>query len=147
MRARALLLLACLVGMSCTDSATDPQVRPRGAPSFARVHFIGDATCTQIGSNLVCDFKIAGLGNISSATVEVQAPFTCTKTNGGQQFVQPGGLASGSQSNVPVSNGQITVSGFVVSGGRSCPDGFGADFGGVATVFINGVSVGTIPIT
>lgn len=128
-----LALLAAVVGIAGAAYAGNP-------------HFIGQSSCTQSGSTLICDFKIAGLGNISSATVEVQAPFSCNKTNGGEQFVQPGGLASTSEENVPVTNGQITVTDFVVSGG-SCPDSFSATFSGEATVLVNGEVIGTIPIS
>lgn len=132
---------------ACTkDQPTPTAPVVPGAPHFARVHFIGDRSCTQVGSNLLCDFKVAGLGNISTATVTVQAPFSCTKTTNGEQFVQPGGLASSTQSGVPVSNGQITVTDFVVQGGR-CPDQFSPTFSGNATLIINGEVVGTIPIT
>jgi hypothetical protein len=112
----------------------------------ANAHFVGDRNCTQVGSNLVCNFKVAGLGNISQTTVTVQAPFSCTKTTNGQQYVQPGGLASSTQQNVPVSNGQITVTNFTVAGGR-CPDQFNPTFAGEATVIVGGETVGTIPIT
>jgi hypothetical protein len=112
----------------------------------ASAHFVGARNCTQVGSNLVCNFKVAGLGNISETTVTVQAPFSCTKTTNGEQFVQPGGLASSTQQNVPVSNGQITVTNFTVSGGR-CPDQFSPTFSGSASVIVGGVTVGTIPIT
>jgi hypothetical protein len=117
-----------------------------GAAVAANAHFIGARSCTQSGSDLLCTFKVAGLGNISTATVTVQAPFSCTKTTNGDQDVRPGGLASSSQSNVPVSNGQITVTNFVVSGGN-CPDQFSPTFSGNATVIVNGVTIGTIPIS
>jgi hypothetical protein len=145
MKRTTLLPLAALaLSVACSERSLDPT--EIDVPNLARVHFIGDASCTQVGTNLLCDFKVAGLGNISTATVTVQAPFACTKTNGGDQFVEPGGLASATQEGVPVSNGQITVTDFQVTGGP-CPDHFGADFGAVATLIINGVTVGTIPIT
>ena len=112
----------------------------------ASAHFVGARSCTQSGSNLVCNFKVAGLGNISQTSVTVQARFSCTKTTNGEQFVQPGGLASSTQQNVPVSNGQITVTNFTIAGGR-CPDAFSPTFTGQATVIVGGVTVGTIPIT
>jgi hypothetical protein len=146
-RSIPLAIAALALAVACNNNEdrsaripTDPIV-----PHFA-VHFVGGRSCTQVGSNLLCNFKVAGLGNISTATVTVQAPFSCTKTTNGEQFVQPGGLASATQQNVPVSNGQITVTDFVVQGGR-CPDQFSPTFSGNATLIINGVVVGTIPIT
>ncbi|HEX5830240.1 MAG TPA: hypothetical protein VFY16_04605 [Gemmatimonadaceae bacterium] len=130
--------------MACNDTPTTPT--DIAGPSLARAHFIGDPSCTQVGSNLVCDFKVAGLGNVSEVDITVQAPFQCAKSTGGNLDVRPGGLASASQSNVPVTNGQITIENFVVSGGRRCPDGFAPDFGNTATLIINGVTL-TIPIT
>src|SRR5215216_1667384 len=113
---------------ACSDNTSAPtdQGQQPLTPAFA-VHFVGARSCTQSGDNLLCSFKVAGLGNISSATVTITAPFSCTKTNGGEQFVQPGGLASSSQQGVPVSNGQITLTNFQVTGGH-CPDAFGATF-------------------
>jgi hypothetical protein len=141
----ALLALA----LACSDNSANNPVET-GGPEFASAHFIGTASCTQSGSDLLCNFKVSGLGNISTATVVVTAPFSCTKTNGGEQFVQPGGLASGSQQNVPVSNGQITETNFVVSGAR-CPDAFNPTFSGNATLTISSggqtLFTGTIPIT
>ena len=134
---RVLVLLAAFVGAALMVGT---------AAVAANAHFIGDRSCTQSGANLLCSFKVAGLGNISTATVTVSAPFSCTKTTNGEQDVRPGGLASASQSNVPVSNGQITVTNFQVAGGR-CPDQFSPTFSGQATVTVNGVVIGTIPIT
>jgi hypothetical protein len=145
-RTMFLSMAALVVAAACSENSKEPLANTPLAPEFSNVHFIGASSCTQQGSNLICSFKVAGLGNISTATVTVTAPFSCTKTTNGQQYVQPGGLASSSQSNVPVSNGQITVTDFVVSGGR-CPDGFGPTFSGSASLYINGVFVGTIPIT
>ena len=144
MKRTILLSLTALALSACSERSPSPTAFER--PSLARVHFIGAASCTQVGSVLLCDFKVAGLGNISTATVTVQAPFSCAKITNGAQDVRPGGLASASQAGVPVSNGQITVTDFPVTGGR-CPDHFGPDFGGSATLIINGVTVGTIPIT
>src|SRR5215207_8413965 len=118
----AALTVALATGCGDTSSAPTEQDQPILTPAFA-VHFVGSRSCTQSGDNLLCSFKVAGLGNISTATVTITAPFSCTKTNGGEQFVQPGGLASSSQQGVPVSNGQITLTNFQVSGGR-CPDAF-----------------------
>jgi hypothetical protein len=141
---RLIPFIALAFAAACNEQSNTP-VDSSPLPDFA-IHFIGSPSCTQVGSNLSCNFKVAGLGNISTATVTVQAPFTCAKTTNGEQDVRPGGLASSSQSGVPVSNGQITVTGFTVTGGR-CPDGFAPDFGTTATLIINGTTVGTIPIT
>jgi hypothetical protein len=149
MRSVTLLPLVGLafVCAACADTTTSPRSSPSDAPRFARAHFVGDRSCTQEGSSLLCDFKVAGLGNISTAEVTVEAPFQCAKTNRGEQEVRPGGLASASESDVPVSNGQITLADFEVSGGRQCPGPFRPDFGGSATLIINGVVIGQIPIS
>jgi hypothetical protein len=140
------LTLLPVLGLALFAACSDNPTAATDGPALARVKFIGERSCTQIGSNLFCDFKVAGLGNISTATVRVEAPFSCTKTTNGAQFVEPGGLASSADTPVPVSNGNITVDDFQVTGGR-CPGPFAATFSGSASLFINGQFIGTILIT
>jgi hypothetical protein len=142
------LTLLPVLGLALFAACSDNPTAATDGPALARVKFIGERSCTQSesGGTLLCDFKVAGLGNISTATVTVEAPFSCTKTTNSGQDVQPGGLASSSDSNVPVSNGNITVDDFAVTGGR-CPKPFAPTFSGNASLFINGQFIGTIPIT
>lgn len=115
----------------------------------ASYHFVGAQTCTSSSSGktttVTCTFSVAGLGNATTATAEIQAPFVCAKTTNGQQYVQPGGLASSGNQPFQVRNGRIDVSGLQLT--ASCPDQFHPLFTGPVSVFVNNTLVGTIPIT
>jgi hypothetical protein len=111
----------------------------------ANYHFVGSQSCTQSTDTVTCSFSVAGLGNASTATAQITAPFHCAKTTNGQQYVQPGGLASSDAQTFAVRNGRIDVTNLSLS--ASCPDQFHAVFEGPVSVYVNGVFVGTIPIS
>jgi hypothetical protein len=74
-------------------------------------HFIGTPTCTPNGSGetktLTCTVKIAGLGNVATATVQLIADVTteCTNRGGHQPPGQSG--VQGPEQPFQVTNGQI----------------------------------------
>jgi hypothetical protein len=145
---RTLFLSAAVLSLAACAESDGRVFGPSAAPRRANAHFVGSNSCTQDGTSLLCSFKVAGLGNAESVDIEVQAAYSCSKMNGGSNFVEPGGLASASQADVPVRSGQVTLTDFLVSAGKKkCPRSFEADFGDFATVFVNGTSVGTIPIS
>jgi hypothetical protein len=111
----------------------------------ASPHFIGSRSCTFSAStgDLTCSFKVAGLGNVSQATIQLVFNFECTNRGGHN----PPGQASTQPTTVPVSNGQITLTNFTFSSNASCPDKMTPSAGSSASLFVNGVFVGTIPIT
>jgi hypothetical protein len=90
----------------------------------ARPHFIGTPTCTTSGSGetqtLTCTGKIAGLGNVSTATVFLTADVTGQCTNRGGN--QPPGQSSvsGPAQTFPVNNGQIVFTA-TLTGDADCP--------------------------
>jgi hypothetical protein len=108
-------------------------------------HFVGSRSCTfsESTGNLTCSFKVAGLGNATQATVQLVFPFGCINRGGNI----PPGQASTNPVTVPVRNGQITLENFTFTTNASCPDQMRSFAGPVATLFVNGVEVGTIPIT
>jgi hypothetical protein len=111
----------------------------------ANYHFVGSKSCTSSVGTVTCSFSVAGLGNASTATAEIQAPFQCAKYSAGKNYTAPGGLASSGAQTFAVRNGRIDVTDLQLSG--SCPDHFNAAFTGPVSVYVNGVFVGTIPIT
>ena len=117
------------------------------APSAfaANYHFVGAKSCVASAGSVTCSFSVAGLGNASTATAEITAPFQCAKFAAGKNYTQPGGLASSGAHTFAVRNGRIDVVGLTLSG--SCPDQFNAAFTGPVSVYVNGVFVGSIPIS
>lgn len=115
----------------------------------ANYHFVGSQSCTQSTSGtsttLTCSFSVAGLGNATSATAYIAAPYNCQKTNNGQQYVQPGGLAKSPTQTYSVRNGRIDVTNLSLT--ASCPDQFHPVFTGPVSVYVNNTLVGTIAIT
>ena len=109
----------------------------------ANYHFVGSQSCTQSGGTVSCSFSVAGLGNASTATASIRSPFQCVKTTSHE--VRPGGLASSGSQTFTVRNGRIDVTNLSLT--ASCPDQFSPEFTGPVTVIVNGVTVGTIPIT
>lgn len=109
----------------------------------ASPHFVGSRSCTQAGGTVTCNFSVAGLGNASTATASIQAPFQCVKTTSHE--VRPGGLAGSGNQTFTVTNGRINVTGLQLT--AHCPDSFMPEFTGPVTVIVNGQTVGTIPIT
>ena len=94
----------------------------------ARPHFIGTPTCTPSSSGstktLSCSGKIAGLGNVSTVSAQLQADVstTCTTSSGANQ---PPGLAHtvfGQPTTLTVSNGQTTFTNLQLSATAKCPD-------------------------
>ena len=115
------------------------------AASASSIHFIGSRSCTFSSStgNITCSFKVAGLGNVSTATIQLVFGFQCTNQGGNN----PPGQASTQPTTVPVSNGQITVTNQTFTTNASCPDHMTPSVTGPATLFVNGQAVGTIPVT
>jgi hypothetical protein len=116
------------------------------SPALAgKPHFIGNRSCTFSAStgNLTCSFKVAGLGNVSQATIQLLFNFSCTNRGGNN----PPGQASTQPTTVPVSNGQITVTNRTFGTSADCPDQMAPHAGSSATLLVNGQVVGTIPIT
>jgi len=111
--------------VACSENASTP-VAPDGplfAPGGGSPHFIGNATsCTQVGNNLVCSFKEAGLSSGSVETIQVSvfltADYSCV--NNGQ--------------NIPADPKKTTVSGTVT-------------FSGVFTAGKNGQLIGSLTIS
>ena len=116
-----------------------------GTAVAANYHFVGSKSCTQSGSTVTCNFSVAGLGNASTASAYIQAPFVCSKYSAGKNYTQPGGLGKSPTQTYTVNNGRINVSGLSLTG--SCPDDFTAQFTGPVSVYVNNTLVGTIPIT
>src|SRR6266516_5592160 len=116
----------CLLALAVTGAIA-------GIATAANPHFVGSKSCVQSGDTVTCSFTIAGLGS-QAVDVTISANFSCQKTNGGDQFVQPGGLASTDLGSITPENGRITVTDATLSG--SCPDGFSANFGGAVSVFV-----------
>jgi hypothetical protein len=130
--AGALLLMGALVA----------SVQPAFAANY---HFVGSKSCVQSGGTVACSFSVAGLGNASTASAEITSPFHCTKFAAGKNYTAPGGLADSGAQQFAVTNGRINVTDLELSG--SCPDDFTPSFTGPVSVYVNGVLVGTIPIT
>jgi hypothetical protein len=114
-------------------------------PAFARnPHFVGTPTCSQVGDQLCCSGKVAGLGT-APTTVQVSATFSCINRGGHE----PGGHVSGQSAPIQPRGGQITFTN-VCTGTGDCPPPMTPSFGGGATINIlqngNLVFSATIPI-
>ena len=106
-------------------------------PAFAggSAHFIGSATsCTQVGNNLVCTFKEAGLsaGSVETVTVTVFADADYGCVNGGGTVPSDpkksitGNLTTSGTFNVAKNGnivGSLTVSPLAANQALSCPKG------------------------
>jgi hypothetical protein len=116
-----------------------------GIAAARNIHFVGTPVCTQVGTQVCCSGKLAGLGT-APTNVEVDAAFQCTNRGGNQ----PGGLASGESGPIPPSGGNITFTDVCTSAGR-CPDQMTPTFGPTATinVFQNGnlIFSATVPLS
>jgi hypothetical protein len=136
MKSAHLIPIAVLAfAVACSENASTP-VAPNG-PSFASgsPHFIGSATsCTQVGNNLVCTFKEAGLsaGASEFITVSVFANAGYGCVNGGGtvpsdpkksvsgNLTTSGTFTAGKNGNLI---GTLTVSPLAASQALSCPNG------------------------
>jgi hypothetical protein len=110
----------------------------------ANPHFIGARSCTFSRStgDLTCSFKVAGLGNVSTADVFLVFKAACTNRGGHN----PPGQASTEHRTFPVRNGSVTLVNERFDTNVSCPDRMVPFAGPSATLVINGVTVGQIPI-
>jgi hypothetical protein len=122
-----------------------------GVASAANAHFIdnqpdaGDPQCLYPGSGntITCSFKIAGLGNVSQVTANLEVTRTCS--NNGNPDI-PGQRRSRPQT-LDVDNGQTTQSPVPFTFQRlQCPGNQETDLGDTVEFFINGVSIGTVPL-
>jgi hypothetical protein len=133
-----------LIGMTCAMLGG-----LAGTATADQPHFVGSKSCTfdQSNSTLTCSFKVAGLGNVSQASVRLAFDFTCT--NRGDN--NPPGQASTNTATVPVSNGQITVTNKAFTTNASCPDQMTPSAGQSAELFVTAggqtYDVGSIPVT
>jgi hypothetical protein len=113
--------------------------------SAGNVHFIGTPTCSQVGSQLCCSGKVAGLGT-APTNVVINATFSCTNQGGNQ----PPGQASGQSGPITPRGGQITFTNICTAAGR-CPDTMTPTFGPNATINIfqnnNLVFSATVPVS
>jgi hypothetical protein len=121
--------------VACSENTSTP-VAPDG-PSFASgsPHFIGSATsCTQVGFNLVCTFKEAGLSAGSSELIAVSvfadAGYGCVNGGGSVpsdpkksitgNLTTSGTFTAGKNGNLI---GSLTVSPLAANQALSCPKG------------------------
>jgi polyisoprenoid-binding protein YceI len=96
----------------------------------ASPHFIGTPTITQSGNSLVVNFKVAGLGNVPSASFTLSGPVTVssrcyTKSNNKPQAANKQETINVSSTKTfPVRNGQTTGS-FTITplSTLTCPPG------------------------
>jgi hypothetical protein len=137
MKSTRLIPLAMLVlAAACNENTSNPaapdgpQFAPTGSP-----HFIGNATsCTQVGNNLVCTFKEAGLsaGSTEFIQISVSANTGYGCVNGGGtvpsdpkksisgNLTSSGEFTAGKNGNLI---GTLTVSPLAASEALSCPPG------------------------
>jgi hypothetical protein len=119
----------------------------------SNAHFIdnqpnsGDPSCTYSGGNTIsCSFKIAGLGNVKSVKANIAVTRTCTVQSGANS---PPGQLKSKTVTLAVENGQVTTDPVQVFTFRklSCPGTQTTDLGGSVEFFINGKSIGSVPLT
>ena len=127
--AALLLLAACTENSSNLVDVGDP-LAAGGSP-----HFIANATsCTQVGNNLVCTFKEAGLesGSIETVSVTVSADADYGCVNGGgtvpsdpKKSIEGNLTSSGEFPAAKNGNivGSVTVSPIPANQALSCPPG------------------------
>ena len=90
-------------------------------------------TCTlNQDMTVTCDGTVAGLGNVSRVTTEIDVPFGCA-TRGNMN--QPRGHVQGTSGPLQVRNGRVTFS--VTAGPAVCPNGLNPAVGDFATVTIS----------
>jgi hypothetical protein len=128
-------IAALVFAAACNENASDPLAN---GPSFAGTgspHFIANATsCSQVGNNLVCTFKEAGLSSGSVETVEVSvfanAGYACVNGGGNVpsdpkkstsgNLTTSGTFTAGKNGSI---TGSLTVSPLAASQVLSCPGG------------------------
>ena len=81
---------------------------------------------------VTCDGTVAGLGNVSRVTTNIDVPFGCA-TRGNMN--QPRGHIQGTSGPLRVRNGRVTFS--VTAGPAVCPNGLNPAVGDFATVTIS----------
>jgi hypothetical protein len=109
-----------------------------GVASAQGGHFVGDVTCEDIGTQLECSGKVAGLGGttfqINVAVTQAQADVTCTNPGGnvapGQSF-SFGATGTGGPQPTP-RNGQARFT--ITTAAPSAPAGSCPNPGWTATV-------------
>ena len=90
MKARYFVPVAVLaLAVACTENSSTPveNNRPQFAAGGGSPHFISSATsCSQVGNNLVCPFKEAGLSSGQTVTIQVSvsasATYVCLNNGG-----------------------------------------------------------------
>ena len=132
---RFIPIAALAFAVACSENTSTP-VGPDG-PSFASgsPHFIANGTsCSQVGVNLVCTFKEAGLssGSVETITVSVFANAGYGCVNGGGSvpsdpkksitgnLTTSGTFTAGKNGNLI---GTLTVSPLAANQALSCPPG------------------------
>jgi hypothetical protein len=103
--------LACAAGVFLSGCAMD--VAGSAAALKPGAHFVGDPTCVQVGTELVCEGTVAGLGN-DAAVVQLEVESVCINRGGNE----PPGLASGETEPIDPDHGRID---FSVSADADCP--------------------------
>jgi hypothetical protein len=115
-----------------------------GTAPAANIHFVGSPSCDQVGTQVCCSGKLAGVGR-APTNVVINAAFECTNRGGNQ----PGGLASGESGPISPSGGNITFTNVCTSAG-SCPDQMVPTFGPNVTLNVfqrgNLIFSATIPL-
>ena len=86
---------------------------------------LNNQQCTNTNGSLTCTGSLTGLGG-QSISVTVTSGFACMNQGGNQ----PPGQVSGTETNIPVRNGNATFN--VTTGQASCPDHMTPIFTGTA---------------
>jgi hypothetical protein len=111
-------IVAAALGLALSASLITPALA-------AQPHFIGTPTCSTSGSGtttktLTCTGKIAGLGNVSTATVFLRATATTQCTNPGGNLPPGQSAVTGTPQTFQVNNGQIVFTASL-SASAGCP--------------------------
>lgn len=129
-------LAALIFAAACSENASDPLANsPSFSASGGSPHFIASATsCSQVGFNLVCTIKEAGLSAGAEETIQVSvfanAGYGCVN-GGGSVPSDPKKSTSGNLTTTTTLSagkngnlvGSITVSPEAASDALSCPPG------------------------